>query len=215
MRKLTVLLLLCVGAMAFVACDKQQTYAEQKDRERSAINKYIADSAVTVISEEQFATQNYTTSTAKNEWVLFQSTGVYMQVQRQGSGQKIKDGETVTVLCRFTERNLLTDTIEASNILAARYAYWVDKMSVVNNSGTFTGGFIANQSTLVKAHSLTSTSVPKGWLVPLSFIRVGRQGTAEDEVAKVRLIVPHDVGHMGATTSVIPYLYDITYERGR
>ncbi len=215
MRKLTFLLLLCVGVMSFIACNNQETYADQKNRERAAINKYIADSAVSVLSEEQFATQNYTTDVSKNQWVLFQSTGVYMQIQRKGCGEKIKDGETVTVLCRFTERNMLTDTIEVSNILASAYSYWVDKMSVVDNSGTFTGSFIAGSSTLVSAHQLTSTSVPKGWLVPLTFINVGRPATATDEIAKVRLIVPHDVGHLSATSSVTPYLYDITYERGR
>ncbi|MBM6992201.1 MAG: DUF4827 domain-containing protein [Prevotella sp.] len=215
MRKLIFLLSLLLGVTAFVACSNQETYADQKKRERSAINNYIQDSAVSVISETQFATQNYTTDVSKNEWVLFESTGVYMQIIRQGCGEKIKDGETVTVLCRYTERNMLGDSIEMSNILSSVYSRWVDKMSVVDNSGTFTGSFISGESTLVLAHSLSSTSVPTGWLVPLTFIKVGRPVSETDEIAKVRLIVPHDVGHLSATASVIPYLYDITYERGR
>lgn len=215
MRKLTYLLLLTLGVLTFVACKHDETYADQKDRERSVINKYIADSAVSVISEAQFAKQNYTTDVKKNQFVLFESSGVYMQVVRQGVGEKIKNGETVTVLCRYTERNMMGDSIEATNLLSSKYAFWVDKVSVVNNSGTFIGSFISGNSSLMDAHMLSSLAVPQGWLVPLTFVNVGRPASEGDEIAKVRLIVPHDVGHMNATSRVIPYLYDITYERGR
>ncbi|MGI6243142.1 MAG: DUF4827 domain-containing protein [Prevotella sp.] len=215
MKNLTYLFLLMLGIASFAACNKGETYADQKNRERSAINKYIEDSAVTVISEAEFARKNYTTDVSKNEFVLFESEGVYMQVVREGCGEKIKDGETVTVLCRYTERNLLTDSIEVSNILASQFAYWVDKMSVSNMSGTFTGSFIAGESSLVAAHYLSTTAVPKGWLLPLTFINVGRPAEGTDEIAKVRIIVPHDKGHMTATSRVTPYLYDITYQRGR
>ena len=215
MRKLTYLPLLLLGIMAIVSCKDNETYADQKNRERSAISKYVADLSITVISEEEFATRNYTTDVKKNEFVLFESNGVYMQIVRKGCGKPIKDGDRVTVLCRFTERNLLTDSIEVSNILASSFGYWVDKMSVTNTSGTFTGAFISGESTLVAAHGLTTTSVPKGWLAPLAFINVGRPANEGDEVAKVRIIVPHDVGHMNATARVTPYMYDITYQRGR
>ncbi len=215
MKNLTYLLLFFLGICTFVACDDTETYSDMKDKERAAINQYLKDSAVTVISETQFAAQNYTTDVSKNEWVLFNSTGVYMQVIREGCGEKIQDGETVTVLCRFTERNLQTDTIEASNILWAERYYWVDKMSVTNTSGTFTGYLVSGQSTLMWAHSLSTTAAPEGWLVPLSYVKVGRPATEDEDIAKVRLIVPHDQGHYTATLYVTPYLYDITYERGR
>ena len=215
MKRLIYPLVLMLGMTTFVACNDDETYADQKDRERSVINKYIADSAVSVISETQFAKQNYTTNVSKNEFVLFESTGVYMQIVRQGCGEKIKDGETVTVLCRYTERNMMGDSLEASNILSPVFAYMVDKLSVSDKSGTFTGSFMSGESSLVVAHGLTSSAVPQGWLVPFTFINVGRPANDGDEIAKVRLIVPHDVGHMTATSRVIPYLYDITYERGR
>jgi len=215
MRKLTFLLLLLMGVTVFVGCNNQETYADQKKREVAAINQYLLDSAVTVIDENQFAAQNYITDVKKNEWVLLESSGVYMQVVRIGSGEKIKDGERVTVLCRYTERNMLGDSIEMSNTLISKMHQFVDKMSVVNNSGTFTGSFLSGESTLVSAHNLTSTSVPSGWLLPLMYVNVGRQYSDDSETAKVRLIVPHDMGHLSATSGVIPYLYDITYERGR
>ena len=115
MKKLTYLLLALFAMTAFVACNDDESYADQKKAERSAINKYIADSAVNVISETQFALQGNTTDVSKNEFVLFQSSGIYMQIVRKGCGKKIKSGETATVLVRFTERDLLTDTITLSN----------------------------------------------------------------------------------------------------
>lgn len=214
MKKIVYFLLVLFVVGAFVACDDDMSYADQVEAEQKAINKYLADSAVKVISEDQFAAQNYMTDTAKNEWVLFSSNGVYMQIVRKGTGQPLKDKETATVLCRYIERNLQTDTITATN-MSARYASIVDKMSVTDQSGTFTGIFVSGQSSLMDIYSSSSTAVPKGWLLPLTYINLGRQSTAEGEIAKVRLIVPHDMGHSSATYNVTPMLYDITYERGR
>lgn len=214
MRRLPYLLLLLFGLFFLMACRNQVTYADQKKHERAAINKYIEDSAVTVISEEEFALKNYTTDVRKNEFVLFSANGVYMQIVEQGCGEKVKTNETLTLLCRYTERNLITDSIEASNMLLPSMGNWVDKISLTNKAGTFTGSFLKNHSTLVWAHSLTTTAVPEGWLMPLTYINVGRYKEKEDELARVRIIVPHDMGHQGATGRVIPYLYDITYERG-
>ncbi|MBP7857136.1 MAG: DUF4827 domain-containing protein [Prevotella sp.] len=213
MRKIMYPLLLLIGVVMIAACSNGETYADQKKRERAAISKYVADSAVNVISETEFATQNYTTDVSKNQWVLFESTGVYMQIVRKGVGSPIQDGETTTVLCRFTERNMLTDSIQLSNILIAAYSYFYDRMSVTNNSGTFTGSFDSSQSLMYQFYS--TTSVPEGWLVPLRFINIGRQTDEEGQIAKVRLIVPHDKGQSSAISSVYPCLYDITYQRGR
>ena len=60
-----------------------------------------------------------------------------------------------------------------------------------------------------------SASVPAGWLVPLTYINLGRPINEGDEIAKVRLIVPHTQGQAYASQNVYPCLYDITYERGR
>lgn len=215
MRKIVYLCLLMMSVLSITSCSDEETYADQKKRERSAINKYIADSAVNVISETEFATQNYTTDVSKNQWVLFETSGVYMQIVRQGCGEKIKDGETVNVLCRFTERNLLTDSLTLSNTIDPRYTAYTDKMSVRDNSGTLTGMFVAGTSLLMNTYGSSSTTVPQGWLLPLSYVNVGRPSVEGDQVAKVRIIVPHDMGHIYASQSVIPYLYDITYERGR
>lgn len=214
MKKLIFAMLALLMVMAFGACNNGETYADQKNKERSAINKYIADSAVKVISETDFANQGYTTDVSKNEFVLFENSGVYMQIVREGCGEKLKDGENATILCRFTERNLMTDTITLSNNYL-NYAHWPDKMTVSNTSGSFEASFIAGSSLMYTVYGNNSTTVPSGWLVPLTYIKVGRQSTPDEEIAKVRLIIPHSSGHQIATQNVTPYLYDITYERGR
>ncbi|MBO7046401.1 MAG: DUF4827 family protein, partial [Prevotella sp.] len=35
----------------------------------------------------------------------------------------------------------------------------------------------------------------------------------DDEIAKVRLIVPHSQGHTIATKKVAPYYYELTFQR--
>ena len=211
MKKLTYLFLFVVSMMLFSACRDQQTYADQKNREHAAINKFLADSAVNVISEEQFEVQNYTTDVSQNQFVLFQSNGLYLQIVRKGTGKAIKDGEHVRILCRFTERNLLTDSVQLSNVIYPLYSRFVETMDISNKSGTMTGSFDKKSSLMYTFYG--TTTVPTGWLAPLRFLNIGRWDSADSEIAKVRIIVPHDIGQSNAVSAVYPCLYDITYER--
>lgn len=212
MRNLALAFIALFAAVTVISCDDTETYAEQKDRERAAISRFIADSAINVITETQFAEQGYKTDLSKNQFVLLKNSGVYMQIVREGCGEKIKDGETTTVLCRFSERNILTDSLQLTNDVLS-FSSIVDKMTVTNTSGTFTASFIKNQSVMAMFYG--STSVPSGWLVPFTYIKVGRQENADEEIAKVNLIVPHTQGHQYASSGVNPCYYTITYERGR
>lgn len=212
MRNLALAFMALFAAVTVISCDDTETYAEQKDRERAAISRFIADSAINVITETQFAEQGYKTDLSKNQFVLLKNSGVYMQIVREGCGEKIKDGETTTVLCRFSERNILTDSLQLTNDVLS-FSSIVDKMTVTNTSGTFTASFIKNQSVMAMFYG--STSVPSGWLVPFTYIKVGRQENADEEIAKVNLIVPHTQGHQYASSGVYPCYYTITYERGR
>ena len=212
MKRLAFAIIALISVVAFVSCDDTETYAEQKDKEQAAINKFIANQKIDVITENQFKEQGYTTDTTKNQYVLMQESGVYMQIRRQGCGEKLKDGETTTVLCRFSERNLLTDSLQLSNEYQA-YHYLPEKMTVTDNSGTFTASFISGSSLMYSAYG--STSVPSGWLTPLTYIKIGRPANPEDELAQVRLIVPHNQGHLYATQGVYPCYYTMTYQRGK
>jgi len=212
MKKLFFAVIASLALFSAVSCDDTETYAEQKDKERAAINKFINDSSINVISEEQFKAQDCTTDVSKNEFVLFNNSGVYMQIVRKGCGNYMKNDETAIVLCRFTETNLLTDSLQLTNDILT-YSSIVDKMTVKMSGGTFTGSFISGESVMASAYS--STSVPSGWLVPLKYIKLGRPTNENEEIAKVKIIVPHTQGHQYASSGVYPCYYILTYERGR
>lgn len=213
MKNLKLIICTLLAVMALASCSDSETYADQKKKERSAINRYIANQHVKVISESQFNAQDCTTDTTKNEYVLFEGTGVYMQILRKGTGEKLQDGETASVLCRYNEYNLLQSdsALQSTNIY--QYTWCDDKMTVKNTSGTFTGVFDSNFSVMTTMYN--STAVPAGWLVPLTYVNLGRYTSENAELAKVRLIVPHTQGQSDASQNVYPCLYEITYQRGR
>ncbi len=214
MKKIVFLLLAAISvAVSISSCSDSETYADQKKRERSAINKYISENNIKVLSEAEFNSQEQTTDTAKHEFVYLSNSGCYMQIIRKGCGEKLKDGETATILCRYQEYNLLTDSLQSSNMIGY-YISVVDKMNVTNTSGTFTGTFKAGESLMYTLYGSGSTTVPSGWLVPLSYINIGRQDSEDNEIARIRIIVPHTQGHAYATSGVYPCLYDITYQKG-
>lgn len=212
MGKIKFILFALAAIFTLMSCDDTESYADQKKKERAAINSYITKNKIKVISESEFFEQDTTTDVSKNEYVLFDNTGVYMQIIREGCGEKLKDGETATVLCRFTEWNLLTDSLQLANNIGASEFNHPDIMIVKNTSGTFKASFVAGSSVMYFIYG--STSVPAGWLTPLTYIKIGRPANPGEEIAKVKLIVPHTQGHQYATSGVYPCLYEITYQRG-
>ena len=212
MGKIKLALLACAALFTLMSCDDTESYADQKKKERSAIRSYIAKENIKVITEKEFHAQDSTTDVSKNEYVLFETTGVYMQIIREGCGEKLKDGETATVICRFKEWNLLTDSLQLANNIENSSLNFPDQMSVKNTSGTFKASFIQGSSVMYSIYG--SGSVPAGWLAPLSYIKIGRPAKPGEEIAKVKLIVPHAQGHQYASSGVYPCLYEITYQRG-
>jgi len=208
MKKITLGCLAAIMLVSMVSCHDSETYADQKKKERTAIRAFIEEQGINVISEKEFL-QDTITDVSKKEFVLFENTGVYMQIVRRGCGEKIKQGETTNVLCRFNEYNLLTDSLFLTNNLL-EYSSYPDKMAVTNTLGTFTATFVSG--TMMMAYQ--TTSVPAGWLIPLSYINVGRMFEENDELAKVKLIVPHSQGTSYALSNVQPCYYELTYQRG-
>lgn len=206
------LIFIIAASTIFASCSETETYAEQRDRELNAISSYIAKNKIKVIDEKTFIAQGETTDTAKNEYVLFESNGVYMQIRSKGKGMGgiQKDGEVANVLCRFIEYNVNLDTIQSSNDGLNIFATAPDKMTVKNTSGTYTAtffpGFMSTQ--------YSSRTVPAGWLYPLGYVNLVRPSGADSELAHVRIIVPHDQGHALSQSNVYACAYDLTYERG-
>lgn len=205
MKKYLIILIAMMAVLA--SCNDYETYGDKKEKERNAIAKYISDHSILVISEDQFNQQGHTTNLDRNEFVKLDKSGVYMQIVREGCGDMIKDGESLTIDCRFTEFDILNDTSTIYNTTVA-YASMPDRMAVTRTSGTYTASFISGLMT-----NVYSTSVPAGWLVPFSYIKVGRPQSMTEECAKVRLIVPHTQGHAYASSNVCPYFYTITFQR--
>ena len=216
--------------MAFTACDDEETYAEKKEKERDAINKFLSRDVYIIstdgldtlchvgkinpITEETFYAQDSTTDVSKNEYVLFPSTGIYMQIVRQGVGERIQSGESRRIDCRFFEYNIMADSVIIRNTVN----YWhtnPDVMEVSNSYGTFSGSFSTEGNGGAMYQYYNSTAVPAGWLVPLTYIRVGRQQTSADQIAKVRLILPHTQGTSNASTAIYPCFYEILYQEER
>lgn len=214
-------LLLLALALSYTSCENYETYADKKEAERDAINRFIARENIEVISESQFKTQNYETYLSDNQFVYFDRNGVYMQIVREGCGNKLEEGKSVNILCRFMEKNIKTDSILIRNDQQAWLtrngitydtSLYVDKMSVVRTGTTITASFISGMMYMYHG----SASVPAGWLVPLNYVKIGRPdpGTdADEEISKVRLIVPHSQGSSDASANVYPCYYEITYER--
>lgn len=225
-RFIIFLCLLCT-ASAFLACDDEDTYAERRERERSQIKSFLSKGIqvedeesdkvmlevapnINVISESTFYANDSTTDVSKNEYVLFSGSGIYMQIVRKGVGKKLEPGESATILTRYIEYNIAADSIQSTN-RALAYETYPDVMTCRNSFGVFTASFTSG----VMMSLYNSASVPSGWLIPLQFIRLGRQSSEDGEIALVRLIVPSTEGQSDAMTSVYPCFYEISYQRGR
>lgn len=230
-KYLSVCVALCVFTAAVCSCDDDETYADQKKKERKAITAFLKrdltlldaqgdtlinmGKAISVIPEWKFNDQDSVTDLENNEFVLFPGSGVYMQIVRKGPGDPIRSGETKRVICRYFEYNILGDSLQSTN----RTSYWAtnpDVMDVSNNSGTINASF---NTTLNGGGAMymiyKNVSVPNGWLIPLNYINLGRQKAEDEGIAKVRLIVPHSEGQTDATNNVYPCFYEISYQEMR
>ena len=208
MKKL--FLIMITAIVVFASCNDYETYGDQKEKERNAISKFIADSSITVISEDVFVQQGNKTDLSRNEFVKLDKSGVYMQNVRQGCGTKLQDGETANLVCRCREFNMKGDSV----VVVTNVSYSAacpDVMRVTCTSGTFTASF--TKAVAYNMYFVYGPAVPPGWLVPLTYINVGVPQSETDEIAKVRLIVPHTQGHTSASQDVIPFFYEVTYQR--
>ncbi|MBR1754947.1 MAG: DUF4827 domain-containing protein [Bacteroidaceae bacterium] len=214
--------------LAMTSCKKDETYAEQKEKERNAISNFINRDMtiydrdgnallyvgrINVISEDQFEGQGNMTDVSKNEYVMFGNSGVYMQIVREGVGERLEPGQSKQVIARYTEFNILRDSLQSSSE-TLYYSTAPDIIDISNTYGTFTASFNTDNGGGAMYRTYGSTSVPPGWLVPFTYIRIGRQTTAE-QIAKVRIIVPHSQGHSDAMSNVYPCFYEISFQEMR
>lgn len=198
MRKYIFVAAMTMIATLWCSCDDVETYAEMKEKEKAHIEDFISEQGIKVITKAEFE-KDTITDVEKNEFVLFEDKGVYMQIVRRGEGKMMEDGDRTVFMARYLEQNIETgDTISAN--LYASPDYFTCKREGDSFTASFTQGYMLNV--------YGSSAVPSGWLVPFSYITPGRPN---DKGAKVRLIVPHGQGTTTASQYVYPTYYEITY----
>ncbi len=207
MKRIAYSLLVLAAMMLFASCDDYETYGDKKEKERDAISAFIRDEGIVVINESQFEAQEQTTDTAKNEYVYLAKSGVYMQIVRKGSGSMLEENKQVNLLCRYTEFNIADRAMQTYNYFISPSTRMPEKMTVTRTGSSYTASFASGVM-----FSTYGASVPAGWLIPLQYVKVGRQDS-DEEIAKVKIIVPHTQGQANATSNVYSCFYTITYQR--
>ena len=199
--------LLLVTGLLFVACDDTETYAEQKARENKQIADFIKDNGIQVIKMSDFLKDTITNNPetgpdfSKNEYVLFDDNGVYMQIIRRGTGQQMQDGDRWDIHARYYEYGIAAEDTLTLNTFATYTS--PDQFWCMRNGDNYNAGFTSGVM-----FSFYGAAVPKAWIMAFPFLKPGfLNGTPS---AKIRLIVPHNQGTQRAATNVYPTFYEIT-----
>ena len=158
MKKLVFLFLsLLTAGSLFQACDNSKTYAEMLEDEKNAVNKFIKDNDIRVISLEEFERDTVTASKEAgdgyDEYVAF-SNGVYMQIVDRGGKEEGENGvefinEVDTfannnVICtRYVEKDMMTGEVTCFNVPLEE---WMDAPDYYKFPLTFR--YVQNTSTV-------------------------------------------------------------------
>jgi hypothetical protein len=149
----------------------------------------------------------------ENEFVLFNESGIYMQIVRKGEESSMAElaeeqptkTTTEKILCRFMEYDIENSDTTYTNYYTSAI---VDKILCTYNanSRSYSASFIDGYMKMYYG-----SNVPSGWLKPLDFIKLTRHAGKQ---AHIRMIVPHSSGTTNASSYVLPYYYEIYYQKG-
>lgn len=202
--KLSVLLM---AGLMMIACDDTETYAEQKARENKQIADFIKDNNIQVIKMSDFLQDTITNNPetgpdfSKNEYVLFEDNGVYMQIVRRGTGRQMEDGDRWDMTARYVEYGIAAEDTLTLNTFATYTSpdqYWC-----LRTGDKFSAGFTSGVM-----FQYYGSAVPNSWIMSMPFLKPGFLNG--EPSAKVKLIVPHNQGTQKAATNVYPTFYEIT-----
>ena len=210
-------------------CNKGITYADQKENEKNDIQSWIVKHDYKIISEEQFYKQDSLTN--ENEFVLLKESGVYMNIIQRGKGKRILDDGRYTIISRYLEIALsgienffvTGDTLSGNMKLRnypvfgpenwglPQYMAQPDNYILTIDKNNYKASFKENS---MMAYVYKTASVPSGWLIPLRFLKPASSipTLPSEDIARVKLIVPHSQGSEQAMKYVYPCLYEITYQ---
>jgi hypothetical protein len=206
MKKIIFALLGFVAVSSFfISCkDDEETYAEQKEREAKQVRAWLDSHNIDVISVTDFLKDTITDNpetgpdSTRNEYVLFEDNGVYMQIVRRGDGRLIESDETWYMNARYVEVYLgNSDTLTMNLFQQDPDVFYVKRVGG-NYTASFTSGIMS---------SAYGTTVPSAWIMTMPYIKPGLLNGSS--AAKVRIIAPHNQGTQNAASSVYPAFYEI------
>lgn len=205
MKKLLYLsLFLIASSSVLMSCNDEETYADQKKREAERIKNWIAQKNIDVISLSDFLKDTITNNPetgpdkTRNEYVLFDDNGIYMQIVRRGDGRLMEAGEIWYMNARYVEQYIDDGDTLSMNL----YQQVPDIFYVKRTGGNYTASFDSGIMSIKYGNS-----VPNAWIMLFSYIKPGLLNG--ESAAKVRLIVPHNQGTQYAASNVYPAFYEI------
>jgi hypothetical protein len=188
----------------FASCkDDEETYAEQKEREAKQVRTRLDNHDIDVISLSDFLKDTITNNpetgpdSTRNEYVLFEDNGVYMQIVRRGEGRIMESGEQWYMNARYVEVYLGSNDTLTMNI----YQQNPDVFSVSRDGASYSAFFTSG--IMPTAYG---TSVPNAWIMTMPYIK---PVLLNGQSAKVRIIAPHNQGTQNAAQRVYPAFYEI------
>lgn len=188
----------------FASCkEKEETYAEQKEREAKQVRAWLDSHDIDVISMADFLKDTITDNpetgpdSTRNEYVLFEDNGVYMQIVRRGEGRQISAGETWYMNARYVEVYVGSGDTMTMNLYQTEPDIFYVKRTGDNYTASFKSGIM---------NTAYGSSVPNAWIMTMPFIK---PVLLNGKSAKVRLIAPHNQGTQNAASSVYPTFYEI------
>ena len=206
MKKLIYLVFGLVVVSSFLSSckDDDMTYAEQKEREAQQVRAWLDSHDIDVITLSEFLKDTITSNpetgpgTSRNEYVLFEDNGVYMQIVRRGEGRTIESDNTWYFNARYVEVYVGSGDTLTMNL----FQQIPDVFYVKRSGGNYSGSF---QSGGIMARTYGNT-LPGSWLMTMPFVK---PGVLNGDGAKVRIIAPHNQGTQTAASSVYPTFYEI------
>ena len=132
MKKLVFLFLSLLAAGGiFQACDDSKTYAEMLEDEKNAVNKFIKDKRIQIISQDEFEKNDTVTDLIRNEYVAL-SDGVYMQIVDRGSAENKTDtfANNNEICVRYIEEDIMTRDTTCFNVFLEE---WGDANQLYTN----------------------------------------------------------------------------------
>jgi len=136
MKKLVFLFLSLLAAGGiFQACDDSKTYAEMLEDEKNAVNKFIKDKRIQIISQDEFEKNDTVTDLIRNEYVAL-SDGVYMQIVDRGSAENKTDtfANNNEICVRYIEEDIMTRDTTCFNVFLEE---WGDANQLYTNPAVF------------------------------------------------------------------------------